>query len=117
MAYSGKYVVKDKTKYKGDSNNVTYRSTWEKFFMEFLDKNPSIARWNSESVIIPYFCNAEGKKRRYFMDFWFKDTDGQEFFVEIKPYKETIEPKSPVNLTVKAKKNFMNELYIFCQFR
>lgn len=76
-----------------------------------MDKNPEIIAWGSETAVIPYFCNAEGKKRRYYMDIWMKDASGQEFFVEIKPKKETQPPIKPANLTTAAKKRYMNEIY------
>lgn len=113
MAYSGKYSVKNKEKYRGDHSKITYRSSWESYFMGYLDNNPKIVKWNSEGVVIPYFSNADGKKRRYFMDFWFKDESGQEFFIEIKPKKETLPPHKPAKLTTKAQKNYMNELYTY----
>lgn len=62
MAYSGKWVPKNLKKYRGDHTKITYRSNWEKFFFEWLDKNPEIIAWGSETAVIPYFCNAEGKK-------------------------------------------------------
>lgn len=113
MSYSGTYKPKHPEKYRGDIKKVTYRSSWEKFFMGFLDNNPKIVRWSSEEVVIPYFSNADGKKRRYFMDFWFVDDNGQEFFVEIKPKKETQPPVQPAKLTTVAKKRFMSEIYTF----
>jgi hypothetical protein len=79
--------------------------------MKWLDANPEIVKWNSEEVVIPYFCNAEGKKRRYFMDFWFRDVNGQEFFVEVKPKKETQPPPKPAKLTTAAKKRYIDEIY------
>lgn len=113
MAYSGKWVPTDLKKYRGDPTKITYRSNWEKFFFNYCDKNPDIVAWGSETAVIPYFCNAEGKKRRYFMDIWMKDKNGQEFFVEIKPKKETVPPPKPVKLTTAAKKRYMNEIYTF----
>lgn len=111
MAYSGKYVVKNKSKYRGHVDKVTYRSNWEKFYFQWLDNNPKIKYWNSEEMVIPYFSNADGKKRRYFMDVWFKTVDGNEFMIEIKPKKETVPPKPPAQLTAGAKKRFQNEVY------
>lgn len=81
--------------------------------MRWLDNNPEVVRWNSEEVIIPYFSNADGKKRRYYMDFWAKFKTGQEFFFEVKPSKETKEPVKPSQLTAAAKKRYMNEYYTF----
>lgn len=111
MAYSGGFLPKNLDKYRGDVRKIKYRSSWEKFFMGWLDANPEVVKWNSEEVVIPYFCNAEGKKRRYFMDFWFRDSSGKEFFVEVKPKKETHEPAKPSKLTTAAKKRYVNEVY------
>lgn len=113
MAYSGKFVPTNKEKYKGDWKKITYRSSWEQYFMRWLDNHPNVVQWNSEEVVIPYFCNAEGKKRRYFMDFWAKFDDGKQFFFEVKPFKETQPPKQPANITVASKKRFMNEVYTY----
>lgn len=113
MAYSGKWLPTNLSKYRGDPKKITYRSNWEKFFFAYLDKNPDIVAWGSETAVIPYFSNADGKKRRYFMDIWMKDKNGQEFFVEIKPKKETQPPIKPVHLTTAAKKRYMNEIYVY----
>ncbi|BBC78216.1 head closure [Escherichia phage EcS1] len=111
MAYSGKFLPTKLEKYKGDFRKITYRSSWEHYFMKWLDNNNEVIQWNSEEVVIPYFCNAEGKKRRYFMDFWFKTQDGKQFFIEVKPKKETTAPPTPVKLTTAAKKRYINEVY------
>ncbi|QQG32187.1 head completion protein [Citrobacter phage CkP1] len=113
MAYSGRWKPKNISKYRGDVNKITYRSSWEKFFMGWLDNNPEVVQWNSEEVVIPYFSNADGKKRRYFMDFWAKFSTGQEFFFEVKPKKETQPPARPAKLTTAAKKRYMNEIYTY----
>lgn len=114
MAYRGTFVPKNKEKYRGDWSKITYRSSWELFFMNWLDNNQYVSQWNSECVVIPYYSRADQKKRRYFMDFWFRDTQFKEYFIEVKPKKETIAPTKPVKLTVHSKKRYMNELYTYC---
>lgn len=109
--YKGQYFVKNKEKYKGDYTKVTYRSSWEKFIMEFLDGNPNVKYWNSEETIIPYFSNADGKKRRYFIDMTIWWENGDVHLWEIKPIKETRAPIPPARLTLKAKQRFMNEIF------
>lgn len=113
MAYMGKFVPQNKDKYRGDWSKITYRSSWEKFVMEMLDRNSDIQEWSSETVIIPYFCNAEGKKRRYFMDFYVKTKDGQISLWEVKPKKETRPPQPPVQMTLAKKKRYAAEIYQF----
>ncbi|UOX40525.1 head closure [Aeromonas phage GomatiRiver_11] len=111
MAYSGKFRPKNLEKYKGDANKVTYRSSWEAWLMKWCDQSPMVSAWNSEEVIIPYFSNADGKKRRYFMDFYVKMTTGDVFLFEVKPDKETRPPVMKSTNTAKAKRTFVNEMY------
>lgn len=79
----------------------------------WLDNHPDVIQWNSEETVIPYFSNADGKKRRYFMDIWVRFRNGQQFFFEVKPKKETVPPKKPSQLTTAAKKRYINELYVY----
>ena len=53
MAYSGRYSIKNASKYKGDINNIIYRSLWEKVVFQWCDKNPKVKQWSSEEIIIP----------------------------------------------------------------
>lgn len=109
--YKGQYFVKNREKYKGDAKKVTYRSSWEKFIMEMLDNNPEVKFWNSEEVVIPYFSNADGKKRRYFMDFFVQFEDGSISLWEVKPLKETKPPVPPKRNTLKAKNTYLQSIY------
>ena len=113
MSYMGKFVPQNKEKYRGEWDKITYRSSWEKYVMEMFDKNPEVIEWNSECVVIPYFSNADGKKRRYFMDFYVKFKNGDCYLWEVKPRKETRAPVPPTQLTVAKKKRYMNEIYQF----
>ncbi|CAL9998441.1 head closure [Vibrio phage K567] len=114
MAYSGKFVPSNKQKYKGNYQKIEYRSSWELSFMRWCDNNPDVVRWNSEEIVIPYVSSADGgKKRRYFMDFYVKFSDGREFIFEVKPHKETQPPEKPQRLTEKAKKRLIHEVYTF----
>lgn len=83
-------------KYSGDVNNIIFRSSWERKFLGWCDRNPSVVMYSSEELIIPYFCRLDEKMHRYFVDFVvkFRTSDGnlKTVIIEIKPYKETIEP-------------------------
>lgn len=114
MSYKGTYQPVNKEKYKGDWTKITYRSSWEAFLMKWCDVNPAVKRWNSEEVVIPYFSNADGKKRRYFMDFYVEMHDGNVYLLEVKPEKETRPPQKPTRNTAKAKQTFAQELYTYC---
>ena len=91
MVYSGRYIVKNKTKYKGDFNNVIYRSLWERSVFGWCDNNPSVKYWSSEEVIIPYYYEVDKKYHRYYVDVKIIYED-KTLLVEIKPEKETIPP-------------------------
>ena len=101
MAYKGPFKPKNPKKYKGDPTNIIYRSRWESFFMSKLDLNDSVLVWSSEEIIIPYRSPLDGRIHRYFPDFYVKskNPDGtiSEMIIEIKPLKETQEPKQNKN--------------------
>lgn len=95
--YSGKYTPKNKDKYVGDVKNVVYRSSWERAFFRYCDKNPSILNWAAEEVIVPYVSPLDGRRHRYFIDVWIRYVDDngdvKQKLIEIKPYSQTLPPK------------------------
>jgi len=97
MAYSGIFRPSNPQKYVGDHTNIIYRSSWECRVMNWLDKNPNIISWASEEVVIPYKSPVDGKMHRYFPDFVVKsrgkDGSTKTMMIEVKPKKQTIEPK------------------------
>ena len=115
----GRYIPENPKKYKGDVNNIIYRSGYEKKAFLFCDRNPRVIRWNSEEVVIPYWHRATKKKRRYFTDLMIqyshKDGSTSNYICEIKPAKQTIEPKPPRNPTQKAKARFLREYLTYQQ--
>ena len=102
MAYKGKYQPSHPRKYKGDPTNITFRSLWEKKFMNWCDKNTNILEWSSEEIIIPY-RGPDGKPHRYFPDFYMKqkELDGKikKYVIEVKPLKQCSPPKRPKRQT------------------
>ena len=102
-SYSGKFIPKNPQKYKGDFTNITYRSTWERRVMVWLDERSDVLCWNSEEVIIPYKSPVDGKYHRYFVDFYVqvkrKDDTIQTLLIEVKPHKQTIEPVKKSRVT------------------
>lgn len=95
MTYKGKYKVQNTAKYKGDPNNVIYRSMWERYCFVWLDNNPQIKEWSSEETVVPYYYDVDKKYHRYFVDLKYTTLEGKTFIVEIKPEKETAPPKRP----------------------
>lgn len=105
MAYSGKYKVKNKSKYTGNCDNVVYRSMWEKYCMMYFDKSSEVKNWSSEEIVIPYVYDVDKKYHRYFMDFKVKWANGSVSLIEVKPNKETTPPKK----TNTRNKKYMTE--------
>ena len=54
MSYKGKFHPTNRKKYKGDIDNIIYRSLWERKFMVYCDENDDIVEWGSEELVIPY---------------------------------------------------------------
>jgi hypothetical protein len=107
-----KFKPKNPAKYVGDLTEITARSSWEMKFMDWCDRNPSVIRWNSEGVVIPYYSQADGKNRRYFVDFIVelkKEGGGKEVvLVEIKPHYQTQMPKA-----TRKTKRYLEECYTY----
>jgi len=97
MSYKGKFQPSYPKKYKGDPTNIIYRSLWERRFMIYCDTNEKILEWGSEEIIVPYRSPVDNRYHRYFPDFYVKvkDKNGKikKMIIEIKPYKQCIEPK------------------------
>jgi hypothetical protein len=112
----GYYKVQNKDKYVGDPNLVVYRSSWEMAFCKWCDYSPSVIRWSSEPIKIPYYDRVskleECKKlgldpnnprnwvvKNYNTDFWVEVDKGEnvveKWFVEVKPKHKLIKPTPP----------------------
>lgn len=96
MSHKGKYTPKNPQKYKGDSTNIVFRSSWELQIMQYLDNHNDVLWWASEELAIPYISPVDNLKHRYYPDFIFcleKNNTRKVHMWEIKPYKQTIMPK------------------------
>ena len=113
MSYKGRYNPVNPKKYKGNPQNIIYRSLWERKFMVYCDTNDKVLEWGSEEIIIPYISPWDGKKHRYFPDFYIKvrQSSGnlKKFIIEVKPKKQTRPPK-PVE---RKTKRWINEVRTF----
>ena len=89
----GKYDLKNPGKYIG-IKTPTYRSSWEWHFMKLCDEHPSVAKWASESIKIPYRDPLTGKYTIYVPDFFIvyqnKKGKTRAEIVEIKPDNQTM---------------------------
>lgn len=112
----GKYDLKNPSKYKG-TLPVIYRSSWEHRVFYFLDNNPAIIEWASESIIIPYKSQVDNSMHRYYIDVNFIANDRQgnqkRYLIEIKPYEQTIPPKTPTKRTPKAVQRYNQAVLTF----
>jgi len=112
--YKGRYKPENPEKYRGPNiHKITYRSSWELHIFRWIDRNPHVVKWGSETVVIPYWSSADNKKRRYYMDIAVKFDDGKEYLWEIKPAKETMPPQKPKRITAKSKQRYMQECYTY----
>jgi len=120
--------IQNKDKYIGDPGLIIYRSSWEFAFIKYLDMSPSVKRWSSEPISIPYYdrvskleeCAKLGldpnnpsnwEVKNYNTDFWYEVDNGRDklekIFVEIKPsykLKKPIPP--PENATIGQQRKF-----------
>ena len=57
--------------------------------MIYCDKNPAILEWGSEEIFIPYISPLDGKRHKYYPDFYIKVRDKtgkvKKYLVEVKP--------------------------------
>lgn len=110
MTYKGYFKPKFPEKYKGNANNIIYRSLWERHCMVYFDQNPNVVKWCSEEVIVPYKSPIDGRTHRYFPDFLIqvknKYDNIETILIEVKPFKETHEPKKKKRVT----KNYLYEV-------
>lgn len=110
MAYSGRYTPKHPEKYRGNVRDIIYRSSWELKAFIFCDTNPRVVEWSSEEVVVPYRSPLDKEYHRYYVDLYaaVKKSDGtiQKYLFEIKPLKETVEPKPQQRKT----KRYLNEV-------
>jgi|TARA_B100000927_G_scaffold66904_1_gene52756 hypothetical protein len=76
--------------------------------MKWCDVTPSVQEWGSEEIIIPYVSPVDGRKHRYFPDFYVK-VKNKKYLVEVKPFKQTLEPKTQKRHT----KRYINEVVTY----
>jgi hypothetical protein len=89
----GKFTMTQPGKYVG-TKMPTYRSSWEWSFMRFCDTNPSVQKWASEAISIPYRDPLTGRQTIYVPDFFIQYVDKNNTMhvelIEIKPASQAI---------------------------
>jgi len=131
----GYYRIKNRDKYIGDPNLIIYRSSWEFAFCKWADASPSILRWSSEPIKIPYYdrvskleeCKKHGLDpnnpknwivKNYNTDFWIEIDKGgpkpERWFIEVKPKKDYVRPQPPpANAPLKEQKRYVQQAKTF----
>tara|TARA_R110000868_G_scaffold298903_2_gene559076 strand:+ start:13031 stop:13489 length:459 start_codon:yes stop_codon:yes gene_type:complete len=109
--HQGRFHPQNPGKYKGDVQNIIYRSSWELKFMQWCDRNPNVIEYASEEFCIPYLSPIDGRVHRYFPDFIMKvkEQSGEikKYIIEIKPKRQTV---PPVQTSKKRNRTFINEV-------
>ena len=109
MYHKRQYKPIHPEKYAGDPTNIVMRSSWETKFAIWCDTNPSIVKWCSEEIVIPYISPVDNRAHRYFVDFKIqvKTKEGlRTYLIEIKPAAQTVPPKA----TQRKTKRYLTEV-------
>ena len=94
-----------------------FRSSYERKFMIWADKNPNVLEWGSEQIIIPYISPVDNRYHRYFVDnyvVWKEGNIIKKYLIEIKPFAQTQPPK-PSNRKKKATMLYENTQWVVNQ--
>ena len=127
--FQGYFTITNKEKYIGEARLAIYRSGWEWSFMKWCDFSPSIVKWSSEPIKVPYYntvanldeCKKLGLNpnnpknwavKNYNVDFWIAikkpDDTLEKWFIEIKPGNKLIKPSPPkAGCLLKEEKRFV----------
>jgi hypothetical protein len=126
--HQGYYKAQNPEKYLGNTDLIIYRSSWERSFCRWCDCSPSVIRWTSEPIGIPYYdrvskleeCKKYGLNpndpknwviKNYHADFLLEikkdENTTEKWFVEIKPSNQLKKPVPPnQNASLKEHKRF-----------
>lgn len=91
----GLYTLKHPEKYIG-TRQPRYLSSYELQVFRFLDTNPHIKKWGSETTVVKYYNPVKERKARYLVDIYveYENASGERKteLIEIKPFKECQKP-------------------------
>ncbi len=94
----GYYTPKHPEKYVGNVEKIRYMSSWEKQTNDFLDNNPNVLRWSSETLVIPYVKPTDNCIHKYLVDYWVEYVNAKgeviQEALEVKPASQTKPSKS-----------------------
>jgi hypothetical protein len=101
----GYFPLNECKKYQG-LGPIIYRSSWERKFCIYCERNPEIQWWSSESFHINYFSPLDNKYHKYFPDFVVRLNSGETFIIEVKPKIQLQKPAPPKKKTKKAVESY-----------
>ena len=107
----GIFKPKNPQKYKGNPDQIIFRSSWEFKLMQYCDDHDEIIEWSSEEFFIPYICPTDSRYHKYYPDFKIKTKDGRTLVIEVKPEHQT---KKPTNIN-KTKRSLLKEGLTFAK--
>lgn len=88
----GPYTVRNPEKYVGKKPPYA-RSSWEFAVMRMCDNHPSVTRWASEPIKIPYFNPITNRHANYVPDFMIEYIDSKGKIhvemIEVKPFSQS----------------------------
>lgn len=90
------FTPKNPDRYIGDYPIIS-RSSWELYFMQWLDNHPYVISWASETISVSYISPKDGRKHRYYPDFIveYETPDGVvKEVIEIKPANQCVPGRS-----------------------
>lgn len=111
----GVFQPKNKEKFIGKF--AIFRSSYERKFFLWADKNPNVLEWGSENIIVPYISPIDNKYHRYFVDNYIVIKEGnkiKKYLIEIKPFAQTQQPK-PSNRKKKSTILYENTQWVVNQ--
>jgi hypothetical protein len=105
----GYYTPENPDKYIGAAP-IIFRSSWERKFMIWCDRNEKVVIWSSEPLEIKYMWRLDGKEHKYSPDFYVKvaqtDDTFKELLIEIKPEEHLKKPLPPKKNSTKSLKSY-----------
>lgn len=107
----GYFKPSNLSKYIGDPTKIIFRSSWEFKFLSWCDHSPTVIKYSSEPVGIPYTSPLDKRGHIYYIDFYVvtKNSLGEEhaWLIEVKPDKYTKPPTTPKRMTDKQTANYI----------
>ncbi len=76
-----RYKPSNPKKYQGNPNNIICRSSWERKFCQWADRNDSIISWASEEFCIPYVSPKDNRVHKYYPDYLIKVKEKDNTFI------------------------------------